>query len=219
MASQDRPLPGRGFVIVFTTLYLLSQLSFFMVTLTSMPIIKDTMDMTTPFRSAYVAFADKFYIYACLLAGTIELVEIIIASRLFTNRRWPALITVITMFVNLIICALTILGIYIIDLRNVYFTLQVTFLIPIISIFLSCVFLMDDTLDLLNGKYEMHISNTTRAVQDRIIDRQEKRQKQEKQPKPEKRPKPEKSPKQAKGTLRRAENPNAELVRVPRSDD
>lgn len=200
MANNERPLPSHALVIILTVFYLLAQLSFFMITITSMPIIKDTLDMSTPFRATYAALADKYNWYASILSGIIQFVCIIVVSYLFTGRRWPTLITTITMIVNLIICALSCAGLYILDLRNIYFTFQVTFLIPIISIFLSSVFLIDDTVDLLRGKYEMHISNTTRNVQEKLVDRQEKRQKK------------------AKGTLRAAQNPNAEVIRVPRQE-
>ncbi|MBO4445490.1 MAG: hypothetical protein IK036_01680 [Clostridia bacterium] len=206
MDTNAKPLPGKGFVIIFTTLYLLAQLSFFTITLISMPLIKDTIDMTTPTRAALMSFIGKYYIYGCIIAAAIELVAIIIVAYTFTNRRWPALITCVTMVANLVICILTFVGLYVIDLRNVYFTIQVTFLIPIISMFLTSVFIIDDTVDILSNKYDEHVTNLTKAAQEKIDDMDIK---------PLKRSAPERP---ARGNLRPAQNPNAELIRVPRAE-
>lgn len=196
--SATKSLPRRPFVICYTIIFLLAQLVFFIITLSSMPIIKDTVDTSKAFNHAFAAYVDEYYLVACISASIIEGLALIIAIYLFAERHWPALITIITMSVNFLVCVLTFIGLYFIDLRNVYFTIQVTFLIPIITIFLSSVFIIDDTADILNGNYEKHMSSITKNVQQRldttIVKQRERVQ---------------------RGTLRAAENPNGELVRVP----
>lgn len=200
--SENKPLPRRAFIVFFTLIFLIAQLVFFIITLMSMPIIKDTIDMSSRFNQIFAATLDEYYLVACISASVIEGLCLIIASYLFAERHWPALITLITMSVNFLVCLLTFIGLYFIDLRNVYFTIQVTFLIPIITIFLSSVFIIDDTVDVLNGKYEKHLSKITRNVQERLDTSIEKTRTKTK-----------------RGTLRPADNPNRELVRIPATEE
>ena len=200
--NDTKHLPRRAFIVCFTLIFFTAQLVFFIITLSSMPIIKDTIDMSVRFNQVFAATLDEYYLVACISASVIEGLCLIVASYLFAERHWPTLLTLITLSVNFLVCLLTFIGLYFIDLRNVYFTIQVTFLIPIITIFLSSVFLIDDTVDVLNGKYEKHLSKITKNVQERLDTSIERA-----------------ITKARKGTLRPADNPNRELVRIPVSEE
>ena len=170
MAKKLRTLPKKWAASLYTFVYLACQLVFLLTTLGNMPALRDTIK----FNQTLISIFDTHYMTACLVAGTCEFIIGILAVYMFIDRRWPTLLTLVAGLVNFLVCILAVLGIYILDLRNVYFTLQVTFAIPVIAIFLSSVFLIDDTLDLLNDRFEVHMSTITSNAQDLASERKEK---------------------------------------------
>lgn len=168
MRTDKRPLPGKVFAVFFMLIYILTQLVFLIIVIGNMPLFRDIVDMSTPERVGIADFFNEFYLPAAIVASSIQFVLLVLLVFTFTDRRWPLLITFITVFVNLLICGAAVSAFYIIDLRDVYFTFQIVFLIPIISIFLGSVFVIDDTVDLLRGKFESHISGITRNAQNRF---------------------------------------------------
>lgn len=169
MSKTIKPLPKKWFAILYTTVFLLCQASFFLTTIGNMPVFVDTIDLTG--HESFAIFFNTYYIYFCICAGTIELLMCLFTSYIFADRKWPTFLTFVMMCANMLICNATAVGLYLLDLRNVYFTFQATFAIPIISIFLSSVFMIDDTVDLINGKFELHTSQITERVQDAMKER------------------------------------------------
>lgn len=166
MLKKQKPLPAKWFSVLFTIIFLLCQLVFFLTTIGNMPVLIDTIDLTG--FEKFATLFNKYYFYFCSVAGITELAMCITTFFLFYDRKWPTLLTFITMCLNWLICTLTICGLYLLDLRNVYFTFQATFAIPIISIFLSSVFIIDDTIDLQRGKFELHTSTITERAQETL---------------------------------------------------
>ena len=196
MANKERKLPSKKVAIIFTIVYLITQLIFLITVVGNMPLLVDTIDFTN-YRGLATAF-NNYYIYFDIAAGVIQIVQALLLARFFTNNGWPALITFITIIANIIICLAASSGLYIIDLRNIYYTIQITFAIPIVLIFLSCVFLIDDTVDLVNGKFKIHVSKATASAQRKFQQQQARIQN--------------------RGALKAAENPNEDLVLVSQEE-
>lgn len=172
MDKKERKLPKNSTAIIFTAVFLITQLIFLVTVLGNMPLLVDTIDFTN--HRTLATMFNKYYIYFDIAAGTIQIAQTLLLTRFFTNNGWPALITFITIIFNTIICLAASTGLYIIDLRNIYYTIQITFAIPIITIFLSSVFLIDDTTDLINGKFKIHVSKATASAQRKFRQQQER---------------------------------------------
>lgn len=172
METKERKLPKNSTAIIFTVVYLITQLIFLITVLGNMPLLVDTIDFTNH-RMLATSF-NKYYIYFDILAAAIQVAQAILLARFFSNNGWPALITFVTIVINTIVCLAASIGLYIIDLRSIYYTLQITFAIPIVLIFLSAVFLIDDTVDLINGKFKIHVSKATASAQRKFRQQQER---------------------------------------------
>ena len=168
---MKKPLPKKWFANLYTSSYLICQLIFFITTLGNMPVFIDTIDLSG--HEHFAILFNQYYIYFCIVAGTYEFLLCAFTTYIFADRKWPTLLTMITMSVNMLICNASSVGLYLLDLRNVYFTFQATFAIPIISIFLSSVFLIDDTMDLYSGRFELHRSSITKKAQGVMRERAE----------------------------------------------
>ncbi len=169
MAKKEKSLPKTWGVVIFVDIFLLCQASFFLSTFGNIPAIKDTINFTG--YEWFPVFFNTYYIWFCIVAGTIELILCCVALYLFAERHWPTLLTIIMMWVNMVVCNATATGLYLLDLRQIYFSLQVTFAIPILSIFLSSVFLIDDAIDLAKGKFEIRSSDLTHRAQIKMDER------------------------------------------------
>lgn len=172
MVTKERKLPSKKAAVIFTIVYLITQLIFLVTVLGNMPLLVDTIDFTNH-RTLATSF-NNYYIYFDIAAGVIQIIQAVFLARFFTNNGWPALITFITVILNILICLSASIGLYIIDLRNIYYTIQITFAIPIVLIFLSAVFIIDDTADLINGKFKIHVSKATASAQRKFRQQQER---------------------------------------------
>lgn len=172
METKERKLPKNSTAMIFTAVYLVTQLIFLITVLGNMPLLVDTIDFTN--HRTLATMFNNYYIYFDVAATVIQIAQTILLARFFSNNGWPALITFVTIVINTIVCLSASIGLYIIDLRSIYYTLQITFAIPIVLIFLSSVFLIDDTVDLMNGKFKIHVSKATASAQRKFRQQQER---------------------------------------------
>ena len=148
--NEIKGLSNRKALAVFIP-YILSSFVFLITLLIHIPILSDTIS-----RIGFAFVINKileFYIYADVIAALIIFISTIMIYSMFMTKRFPSFLSLAVVIYNDITCIASSVLIYNVDLRNIFFSFQVILLIPIITIILSSVFLMDDYHDLHKGKY------------------------------------------------------------------
>ena len=79
MATKERKLPSKKTAIIFTIIYLTTQLIFLITVLGNMPLLVDTIDFTNH-RTLATSF-NLYYIYFDVVAGIIQILQTIFMFR------------------------------------------------------------------------------------------------------------------------------------------
>lgn len=159
--NDSMQLPGKKTAIILTIVFLLSNFIFIVTMLGSMPMLQDTIHIKN--LSAITTYFNRNIFYFDLVAGIVQAITILSIMSMFPTTGFPSLLSYIAATQNFIICSLFSLFLYFVDLRNTPFTLQIILVIPIVIIFLSSVFLIDDTADLIRDKYVIYLSRKKRS--------------------------------------------------------
>lgn len=180
-------------------LYNIGNLIFLVSIILHLPFLIDTVN----FDGVYEAFEifNKTYLLFDIGASLAQLACVIAILCIFGSRRFPTELSLATSITNFITCTFFSVLIYIVDLKDVYFSLQILYLIPIITIFLSSIFLYDDLFDLLRNRYRPSESEL-----------EEKRKSQKKKDVDNSK---HKKAKKKKGELKSAERPDENALIMP----
>ncbi len=149
--SQDMKLSSPPFLSFVVATYFLANLIFLLIFLVNFPVVRDAISMGQ-METMMMAVKDN-YILATIAAGIVLFLDTIVIFSNSLKRRFPSTLSFCTVIYNDLMCAVFATIVYINDIRDTYFSLQITLLIPIITILLSSVFLIDDYHDLRTGKY------------------------------------------------------------------
>ena len=165
MAKQEAPreLPKKRFMLIVTITYCIASFIFLVTLFGNMPILKDTINLGR-FDDFNVFFNQNFLIFDVVASG-ISFIDFCILAVIFVKKGFPSLFTYITVFwcyfVNTIFSA----WLYYLAIHDIYIGLeQIVFSIPVILIFISNTFLIDDLGDLYRGKYHMYYSRKMRRL-------------------------------------------------------
>ena len=115
------------------------------------PIIIDALT-SGGFRD-FLIEAKSYYIYPAIAALVITNIDLFIIYANFMKRKFPTVLSFVALIYNDIVCIIFFIIVYIVDIKNIYFTMQSVLTIPIITIMLSTVFMIDDYIDLIKGRY------------------------------------------------------------------
>lgn len=149
--TQDMKLSSPPFLSFVVATYFLANLIFLMIFLVSFPVVRDAIAFGQV-EAIMMAIKDN-YVIATIAASIILFIDTIVIFSNFVKRRFPSTLSFCTLIYNDIMCAVFTTIVYINDVRDTYFSMQITLLIPIITILLSSVFVIDDYHDLRTGKY------------------------------------------------------------------
>ncbi len=149
---EERKKPSKPFMAFVIILYNLANLVVLISILLHLPFIIDTVDFGSV--QHIVDYVRKIYYHFNLIASFVELICILSIYAVWGTRGFPSTLSLIASLYNFIVCTGFALLMYITDMREIYAYFQIIFLIPIITIFLSSVFLIDDFFDLLRGKFK-----------------------------------------------------------------
>lgn len=151
VSDETKKTPGKLSSFFTIVLYNTGNLIFLVSIILHLPFLIDTINFDQSYRA--VQLFDSMYFFFDIGAALVQLVCGIIILCIFGSKQFPTLLSVIASLINLVVCTFFSVLIYIVDLRNIYFSLQILYLIPIITIFLSSIFLYDDLLDLLRNRF------------------------------------------------------------------
>lgn len=201
MSTTENKTKNSGKLLSLFTivLYNIGNFIFLVSIILHLPFLIDTVN----FDSVYEAFKifNKTYFLFDIGASLSQLACIIAILCIFGSKRFPTELSLVTSIVNFTVSTFFSVLIYIVDLKGVYFSLQILYLIPIITIFLSSIFLYDDLFDLLKNRY--------RPSENEL---EEKRKSQKKKDADDSK---HKKAKRKKGELRPAERPDENTLIIP----
>ncbi len=151
MNTVEKKGPNKPFSLFTIIFYNIANLIFLMTILFHLPFLNDTINFNQSYH--ILNLFDEVYFSLDIGAALLQLVCVIIILSVFGSKGFPTFLSVISAGVNFVVSTLFSIIIYIVDLRDIYFSLQVLYLIPVITIFLSSIFLYDDLFDLLRNRY------------------------------------------------------------------
>ncbi len=131
--------------------YFLSNLIFLLTFLVNFPVVRDAISIGN--LEQWLLSVRDNYIFAMFAAAAVSLIDTVVIYSNFVKRRFPSLLSFSSLIYNDIMCIIFATIVYINDVRDIYFSMQITLLIPIITILLSSVFIIDDYYDLRTGRY------------------------------------------------------------------
>ncbi len=148
---KDIKLSSPPFLSFVVATYFLSNLIFLLTFLVNFPVVRDAI----PWENVedLLLSVRENYVFATIAAAAVLLIDTIVIYSNFVKRKFPSLLSFSSLIYNDIMCIVFAVIVYINDIRNIYFSMQITLLIPIITIILSSVFIIDDYHDLRTGKY------------------------------------------------------------------
>ncbi len=149
--ASDTKFSSPPFLSFVVVTYFLSNLIFLLTFLVNFPVVRDAISLGN--LEDWLLSVKDNYIFAMIAAAAIILIDTIVIYSNFVKRRFPSLLSFSSLIYNDIMCIVFATIVYINDVRDIYFSMQITLLIPIITILLSSVFIIDDYHDLRTGKY------------------------------------------------------------------
>lgn len=149
--EENYKLPSKIATVIKTFLYLVSNLFFIIVFVINFEILRDVIEYNIP--QLPLEFFHAFYQNGLILGTTIIIWLTISFQGDYARGRFPSLVTLTGIFYNDVVCILFSVLVYYLDVRNIYFAYQIVLVIPIITIFLSSTFILDDCIELLSGKF------------------------------------------------------------------
>ncbi|NLL63948.1 MAG: hypothetical protein GX241_06970 [Ruminococcaceae bacterium] len=138
------------FIVIFS--YTVPNFIFFLTILTNLPLFTDTITVTQ--YEQFQAMYSEVSAHVNVLAAILELIALASLFSYHVKKGFPTRLSIMVASINILVCIAFAALIYIIQLRNLHFTFHVIFIVPLISIFLSYIFLFDDYVDILRGIYE-----------------------------------------------------------------
>lgn len=148
---RDTKLSSPPFLSFVVATYFLSNLIFLLTFFVNFPVVRDAIPWDN-IEDILLSIREN-YVFAMIAAASVLLIDTVVIYSNFVKRRFPSLLSFSSTVYNDIMCILFGVIVYINDIRNIYFSMQITLLIPIITILLSSVFILDDYHDLRTGRY------------------------------------------------------------------
>lgn len=149
--AREAKLSSPPFLSFVVATYFLSNLIFLLTFLVNFPVVRDAIPWNNV-EKLFLAVRDN-YVFAMIAAAAVSLIDAVVIYSNYVKRKFPSMLSFSTIIYNDIMCILFAAIVYINDVRNIYFSMQITLLIPIITILLSSVFIIDDYHDLRAGRY------------------------------------------------------------------
>lgn len=149
--ARDTKLSSPPFLSFVVATYFLSNLIFLLTFFVNFPVVRDAIPWDN-IEDVLLSIREN-YVFAMIAAASVLLIDTVVIYSNFVKRRFPSLLSFSSIVYNDIMCILFAVIVYINDIRNIYFSMQITLLIPIITILLSSVFILDDYHDLRTGRY------------------------------------------------------------------
>lgn len=150
-SAKDMKLSSPPFLSFVVATYFLSNLIFLLTFLVNFPVVRDAI--TFGDLQELLLSVRENYIFALIAAACVAIIDTLVIYTNFVKRKFPSILSFAALIYNDIMCVIFAVIVYINDVRDVYFSMQVTLLIPIITILLSSVFVIDDYHDLRTGRY------------------------------------------------------------------
>lgn len=154
-------LSSPPFLSFVVATYFLSNLIFLLTFLVNFPVVRDSIPWENV-EEVLLSVKDN-YVFAMIAAAFVSLIDTIVIYSNFVKRKFPSLPSFSALIYNDIMCILFAAVVYMYDVRNIYFSMQITLLIPIITILLSSVFVIDDYHDLRTGKYSVPLPKSKKG--------------------------------------------------------
>lgn len=148
-------LPKKSGVVICGILYVLANAVFFIAAFLAMPLFGEVVEFGR-LQPAVSVFRELFPNFSFIFLAVMLLVTLVMYSK-YVKKGYPTFLTLISLLYNDIACTVFALIYYSINLRQVYFTNAVVFIIPVMTIVLSSVFIIDDTYDIIRDKFEVPI--------------------------------------------------------------
>ncbi len=160
--NKTLPLPSKKTAVLLTLTFLFAEFIFIVTMLGSMPMLQDTIHIKN--LDAISTFFNRYIFYFDVIATLIQVVDIVTILTLFPATGFPSFIAYLAVVGNFVACAIASIVLYLVDLRSIDANLQILLIIPLVLIFLSSVFMIDDTFDLLRNRYSQYISKKQREL-------------------------------------------------------
>lgn len=162
MAKNKKIPPVRKKTAAILTLtFLVAEFIFIVTMLGSMPMLQDTIHIKN--LDEISTFFNRYIFYFDVIATFIVVIDLVMVLRIFPVHGFPSFVAYFAMVGNFVTCAIASIFLYFVDLRGIDANLQIFLILPLVFIFLSSVFLIDDTFDLFRGKYTPYIPKKMRA--------------------------------------------------------
>ena len=151
--TDNHPLPKKGGMVLCCILYFFSSALFFLAAFLKMPLFGEVIEFGS-LRPVISVFQSLFPSFSSIPLTIMYFVTLVMYTK-FVKNRYPTIYTLVSIVYNDIACTIFAIIYYSINLRQIYFTKPVVFIIPVLTIILSSVFILDDTIDLLKNKFEV----------------------------------------------------------------
>ncbi len=149
--ARNTKLSSPPFLSFVVATYFLSNLIFLLTFLVNFPVVRDAIPWNNV-EDLLLSIREN-YVFAMIAATCVSFIDTLVVYSNFVKRKFPSLLSFSSIIYNDIMCIVFAVIVYINDIRDIYFSMQITLLIPIITILLSSVFIIDDYHDLRTGKY------------------------------------------------------------------
>ena len=152
-ASGDTKLKGFSppFLTFVIVTYFIANLTLIFIFVINFQIVVDALTSGS-FRD-FLILAQTNYITPAIAALLVSALDLLVIYSNFVKKKFPSVLTFVSLVYNNIICLIFFIIVYVVNMKNVYFSMQSVLTIPIITIMLSTVFMLDDYFDLMRGNY------------------------------------------------------------------
>lgn len=159
--ARDTKLSSPPFLSFVVATYFLSNLIFLLTFLVNFPVVRDAIPWDNV-EDVLLSIREN-YVFAMIAATCVLFIDTLVVYSNFVKRKFPSFLSFSSIIYNDIMCIVFAVIVYINDIRDIYFSMQITLLIPIITILLSSVFIIDDYYDLRTGKYATPLERRKRG--------------------------------------------------------